>query len=136
MNSTWPGKCDWLSERRLAWLLLHYWERNLNTNDWNDFLAAIIFIALSAASGEIASGIYFFFFAAYLSGQGESSRCFLLLSHTHIAKCYAVSIHVSFSKLAFISSEGCGFPSSVCQNVCYKGDSVCKLYCARGAIQE
>ena len=30
-----------------------------------------------AASGEIASGIYFLFFAAYPSGQGESSRCLL-----------------------------------------------------------
>jgi hypothetical protein len=36
-ESTWPGKCDWLSERRLAWLLLHHRERNLNTNDWNEF---------------------------------------------------------------------------------------------------
>jgi hypothetical protein len=57
---TWSWECDWLRERRPAWLVLQYWERVLNTNDWNDFLAAIIFIALSAASGEIANGIYFF----------------------------------------------------------------------------
>jgi hypothetical protein len=92
MNLTWPSwVCEWLGELWVAWLLLQYWERNLNTNDWNDFLAPIIFIALSAASGEIANGIYFFFFAAFPSCRGVSSRRLPLLTSTHIAKCYTVS---------------------------------------------
>jgi hypothetical protein len=40
----------------------------LNTNDWDDFLAAIILIAFSAASGEIANGIFFFVNVAFPNG--------------------------------------------------------------------
>jgi hypothetical protein len=54
------GRRTCCGERRLAWLLLHYWERSLNTHDWNDFWPRLFLFAFSAASGEIASGNFSF----------------------------------------------------------------------------
>jgi hypothetical protein len=60
MNVTWSGKYDWLHERRLAWLLLHHWERDPQTHTTGTiFWPLLSLFAFSAASGEIANGIFF-----------------------------------------------------------------------------
>jgi len=49
MNVTWSGKYDWLHERRLAWLLLHYyWERNPQTHTTGTIFWPLLFLLLSA----------------------------------------------------------------------------------------
>jgi hypothetical protein len=88
--------------------LLHYWERSLNTHDWNDFWPRLFLFAFSAASGEIASGNFSFCQCCISKRLGRDISVLALLSRTHIARCCTVSTMYPLNPV-FITFQSHGF---------------------------